>query len=79
MLAQLTALKGIERSYQRGNFVEDGGWAIMPVSSDAEASAPVSSSDQREAAGLCAEALAKQEVPAAGQAQQMNEATTVAQ
>ncbi|MCC2664530.1 MAG: hypothetical protein K0S35_2452 [Geminicoccaceae bacterium] len=51
----------------------------MPVSSDAEASAPVSSSDQREAAGLCAEALAKQEVPAAGQAQQMNEATTVAQ
>ena len=79
MLAQLTALKGIERSYQRGKFVEDGGWAIMPVSSDAEASAPVSSSDQRKAAGLCAEALAKQEVPAAGQAQQMNEATTVAQ
>ncbi len=79
MLAQLTALKGIERSYQQGKFVEDGGWAIMPVSSDAEASAPVSSSDQRMAAGLCAEALAKQEVPAAGQAQQMNEATTVAQ
>jgi hypothetical protein len=77
--AQLTALKGIERSYQRGKFVEDGGWAIMPVSSDAEASAQVSSSDQRKAAGLCAEALAKQEVPAAGQAQQVNEATTVAQ
>ena len=67
MLAQLTALKGIERSYQRGKFVEDGGWAIMPVSSDAEASAPVSSSDQRKAAGLCAEELAKQEIPAAGQ------------
>ena len=77
--AQLTALKGIERSYQRGKFVEDGGWAIMPVSSDAEASAQVSSSDQRKAAGLCAEALAKQEVSAAGQAQQVNEVTTVAQ
>ena len=77
--AQLTALKGIERSYQRGKFVEDGRWAIMPVSSDAEASAQVSSSDQRKAAGLCAEALAKQEVSAAGQAQQVNEVTTVAQ
>jgi hypothetical protein len=77
--ARLTALKGIERSYQRGKFVEDGGWAIMPVSSDAEASAQVSSSDQRKAAGLCAEALAKQEVSAAGQAQQVNDAPTVAQ
>ena len=77
--ALLTVLKGIERSYQRGKFVEDGGWAIMPVSSDAEASAQVSSSDQRKAAGLCAEALAEQEVPAARQAQQVNEATTEAQ
>jgi hypothetical protein len=39
----------------------------------------VGSSDQRKAAALCGEALAKQEVPAAGQAQQVNEATTVAQ
>jgi pimeloyl-ACP methyl ester carboxylesterase len=80
MHAQLTALKGIERSYQRGKFVEDGGWAIMPVGSNAEASTPVSSSDQRKAAGLCAEALAQQEIPAAaGRAEQINEATTVAQ
>ena len=79
MHAQLTALKGIERSYQQGKFVEDGGWAIMPVGSDAEAGTAVSSSDQRKAAALCAEALAKQEVPAAGEAEQMNEATTVAQ
>jgi hypothetical protein len=79
MHAQLTALKGIERSYQRGKFVEDGGWAIMPVGSGAEASAPVSSSDQRKAAGLCAEALAQQEVPAAGRAEQINDATTVVQ
>jgi hypothetical protein len=31
------------------------------------------------AAGMCAEALARQEVPAAGHAQQINQATTVAQ
>ena len=66
MHAQLTALKGIERSYQRGKFVEDGGWAIMPVGSSAATSTPVSSGDQRKAAGLCAEELAKQEIPAAG-------------
>ena len=77
--AQLTALKGIERSYQRGKFVEDGGWAIMPVGSNAEASVPVSSSDQRKAAGLCAEALAQQEIPTAGRAEQINDATTVVQ
>ena len=79
MHAQLSALQGLERSYQRGKFVEDGGWAIMPVSSSAAESLPVTSRDQREAAGLCAEALAKQEVPAAGTAEPVIEATPVAQ
>ena len=45
MAAQLTALKGIDRSYQRDKFVEDGGWAIMPVGSSAEASTPGSSAE----------------------------------
>ena len=76
---QLIALKGIDRSYQRSKFVEDGGWAIMPVSSNAEASMSGSSSDHRKAAGLCAEELAKQETPAAGKAEQINDSTTVAQ
>ena len=79
MQAQLTALKGIERSYQRGKFVEDGGWAIMPVGSSGEASMPGSSGDHRKAAGLCAEELAKQEIPAAGKAEQISDETTVAQ
>jgi hypothetical protein len=70
MAAQLTALKGIDRSYQRDKFVEDGGWAIMPVGSSA---------DHRKAAGLCAEELTKREIPAAGKAKQINDQTTVAQ
>jgi hypothetical protein len=79
MAAQLTALKGMDRSYQQGKFVEEGGWAIMPVGGSAEASMPGSSADHRKAAGLCAEALAKHEIPAAGRAEQINDATTVAQ
>ena len=79
MQAQLTALKGLERSYQRGKFVEDGGWAIMAVGSNAESTTPVSSSDHRKAAVLCAEELAKHEIPAAGRAEQINDGTTVAQ
>jgi hypothetical protein len=79
MHSRLTALQGLERSYQRGKFVEDGGWAIMPVSSSAAESLPVTSRDQREAAGLCAEALAKLDIPAGGTAEQVIEATPVAQ
>jgi hypothetical protein len=79
MHAQLTELKGMERSYQRGKFVEDGGWAIMPVGGSAEPSIPGSSADHRQAAGLCAEELTKQEVPAPGRAEQINDSTTVAQ
>ena len=77
--AKLSALQGLERSYQRGKFVEDGGWAVMPVSSSAAETLPVTSRDQREAAGLCAEALAKQAIPTAGSDASVIEATTVAQ
>ena len=79
MAAQLTALKGMDRSYQQGKFVEEGGWAIMPVGSSAEAGTSGSSSDHRKAAALCAEALAEHEIPAAGKAEQINDQTTVAQ
>jgi pimeloyl-ACP methyl ester carboxylesterase len=79
MRAQLTALQGLDRSYQRGKFVEDGGWAIMPVGSSGSSMMPVSSSDQRKAAALCAEELAKQEIPAAGTAEQISDESTVAQ
>lgn len=67
---QLTALKAISSSYQRDKFVQDGGWAIMPTSnSDQGTSTKTSSSrDDREAAGLCAEELAKREIPAIGPA-----------
>jgi len=77
MHAQLTALQGLDRSYQQGKFVEDGGWAIMPVSSEA---APVSSGEQRKAAALCAKALAGHEISAAPMAaEQSDDAVTVAQ
>src|SRR5918996_6097367 len=60
---QLAALKGMERSYQQSKFVEDGGWAIIvPASSPTDYKARA---DHREAAELCAEALAKREMPTA--------------
>ncbi len=50
---QLVALKEIDSSYQQRRFVQDGGWAIMPGSSDAP---------DRRAVELCAEDLAKREI-----------------
>jgi hypothetical protein len=38
-----------------------------------------SSADDRKAAGLCAEELAKREIPTGGEAAQINDAATVAQ
>jgi hypothetical protein len=79
MRAQLTALQGLDRSYQQGKFVEDGGWAVMPIGTG-DSATPVNSSDQRKAAALCAEELAKHEMPASGTAaEQATDATTVAQ
>ena len=75
MQAQLTALKGIERSYQRGKFVEDGGWAIMPVGSSAEPNMSGSSGDHRKSAALCADELAKLEIPATGKAEPISDET----
>jgi hypothetical protein len=65
---QLTALQEMKSSYTQGQFVQDGGWAIMPVSSSAESSSSASSTDHRKAAGLCAEELAKREIPTVGEA-----------
>jgi hypothetical protein len=74
---QLAALKGMERSYQQGKFVEDGGWAmIVPASSPTDYKARA---DHREAAGLCAEELAKREMATTGKAAQIGDEATVAQ
>jgi hypothetical protein len=68
---QLTALKEITSSYAQGKFVQDGGWVmVVPASSSA---------DDRKAAGLCADELAKREIPTAGEAAQINDEATVAQ
>jgi hypothetical protein len=68
---QLTALKAITSSYAQGKFVQDGSWAmIMPTSGSA---------DDRKAAGLCAEELAKREIPVTGSATQVSDRATVAQ
>jgi hypothetical protein len=74
---QLTALKDIESPYAQGKFVEDGGWAIIvPASSPTDYKAR---SDQREAAGLCAAALAKREMATTGKAAQITGQPAVAQ
>jgi hypothetical protein len=76
---QLTALQEITSSYAQSKFVQDGGWAIMPVGSSAESSKQVSSSDHRKAAGLCAEELAKREMPTAEKAELTNDDAAIAQ
>jgi pimeloyl-ACP methyl ester carboxylesterase len=69
---QLAALKGRERSYQQSKFVEEGGWAIIvPASSPTDYEART---DHREAAGLCAEELAKREKPVADKAELTDDA-----
>jgi hypothetical protein len=69
---QLTALKEITSSYAQGKFVEDGGWAIIvPASGTIDYKARA---DDRKAAGLCAEELAKREIPTAtGKAAQIGD------
>jgi hypothetical protein len=78
---QLIALKEITSSYAQGKFVQDGGWAtIVPAGSTADHKATASASaDDRKAAGLCAEELAKREVPAPGKAALVNDAATTTQ
>ena len=74
---QLTALQEMTSPRAQGKFVEDGGWAIIvPASSPTDYEARA---DHREAAGLCAEELAKREMPAAGEAGLTNDEATTAQ
>ena len=78
---QLTALQEITSSYAQGKFLQDGGWAtIMPASStvDRKVSA-AASSDDRKTAGLCAEELAKREVPPPEKAALIDAPATTAQ
>jgi pimeloyl-ACP methyl ester carboxylesterase len=67
---QLAGLQEMTSSYARGRFVQDGGWASM--------SASASSTDDRKAAGLCAEELAEREIPKPGEAVQVNGGAAVA-
>ena len=55
--AQLAALKGFGSSWDRGSFVEKGGWAVMPGPKAAERASKV--------ARLCADQLALAEAPLA--------------
>lgn len=74
---QLTALQEITSSYAQSKFVEEGGWAmIVPASSTADRK---TSADDRKAAGLCAEELAKRAVPTSGNAALINDKSVAAQ
>ena len=74
---QLTALKEMTTSRAQGKFVEDGGWAIIvPASDPPDYKARA---DDRKAAGLCAEELAKREMPTIGKAAQITDEPAVAQ
>jgi hypothetical protein len=74
---QLTALQEITSSYAQSKFVEEGGWAtIVPASSTADRKASAAASaDDRKAAGLCADELAKREISPPGKTAQVNGAT----
>ena len=74
---QLTALQEITSSGAQSKFVEEGGWAIIvPASSPTDYKARA---DHREAAGLCAEELAKREMATTGKAELTNDGAATAQ
>jgi hypothetical protein len=74
---QLTALQEITSPYGQSKFVADGGWAIIvPASSPTDYT---TRTDDSKAAGLCAEELAKREMPAAGEAGLINDEAATAQ
>jgi hypothetical protein len=74
---QLTALQEITTPRAQSKFVEEGAWAIIvPASSPTDYKGRA---DHREAAELCAEELAKREIPATGKAAQIGDEATVAQ
>lgn len=67
--AQLAQLKQISSSYRQRDFIEEGGWAIMPGSDTAD----------RNTTRLCAEELAKLELAPAEEASEVSDEATVAQ
>ena len=74
---QLTALHEIERPYEQSKFVADGGWAIIvPASSPTDYT---TRTDDSKAAGLCAEELAKREMPPAEKAELTKDEAAIAQ
>jgi hypothetical protein len=73
---QLSSLQEITSSYAQGKFVQDGGWATIVPASTADGKA---SADDRKAAGLCAEELAKHEIPTGGNAALISNEAPVAQ
>jgi hypothetical protein len=75
---KLAALKEITSSYAQSKFVEDGGWAII-VPASATTTDYKARADDRKAAGLCAEELAKRELAAPGKAAQAGDDATKAQ
>jgi hypothetical protein len=78
---QLTALKDITSPYAQGKFVQEGGWATIVPASDAadRKTSAAASADDRKAAGLCAEELAKREAPPPGEAAQADGGAILAQ
>lgn len=74
---QLTALQEITSPRAQGKFVEDGGWAlIVPASDTTDYKARA---DDRKAAGLCAEELAKRAMPTAEKAELTNDEAAIVQ
>jgi hypothetical protein len=74
---QLTVLQEITTPRAQGKFVEDGGWAIIvPASGPPDYKARA---DDRKAAGLCAEELAKREMPTAEKAELTNDDAAIEQ
>ncbi|HEX5078057.1 MAG TPA: hypothetical protein VFV80_02825 [Geminicoccaceae bacterium] len=71
--AQLAALQKMTSSYTQRQFVQDGGWAIIPVSAAASSTA-ANTTDDRKAAELCAEELAARASPVAGESARAEDA-----
>jgi hypothetical protein len=67
--ARLVELKDLSSSYRQGEFIEEGGWALIPGTEQASDAG----------AELCAEQLATMEPPESQEASTVNEGATVAQ
>jgi hypothetical protein len=74
---QLIALQEITSPRAQGKFVEEGGWAIIVPASDT--TDYKARADDRKAAGLCAEELAKREMATTDKAELTNDEAAIAQ